>query len=103
MCWVPVTDGLYVTWHVAELPLPLNVHWPFAGVNVPFPSLVNVTVPPGVPGVPVLVSVTVAVHVVEPFTGTEVGEQLTLVVVLRFVTVIETVATFESELPSFAL
>ena len=22
MCWVPVADGLYVTWHVAELPLP---------------------------------------------------------------------------------
>ena len=38
-------------------------------------------------GVPILVSVTVAVQVVVPPTGTVVGVQLTLVLVARLVTV----------------
>src|SRR5437773_1216665 len=69
MCWVPVADGLYVTWHVAELPLPLKVHWPLAGVNVPLPSLVNVTVPPGGLGVPWLGGVTMLKVRLSPSTS----------------------------------
>ncbi|MDQ3165199.1 MAG: hypothetical protein M3Q17_03395, partial [Actinomycetota bacterium] len=43
----------------------------------------KVTVPWGVVGVPVPVSVTVAVHVVGPATGTVAGVQLTFVEVGR--------------------
>jgi len=46
-----------------------------------------VTVPVGVLAVPLSVSVTVAVQVVEPSTGTVAGLQLTAVEVERFVTV----------------
>ena len=56
-------------------------------VNVPVPLLVNPTVPVGALVVPPDVSVTVAVHVVAELTATEAGEQLTLVVVVRVVTV----------------
>jgi len=56
-------------------------------VNVPVPLLVKLTVPVGALVVPVEVSVTVAVHVVAEFTGTEDGVQLTAVVVTRLFTV----------------
>jgi hypothetical protein len=46
-----------------------------------------VTVPPGVIAVPVLVSLTVAVHMVAAFTATEDGEQLAVVEDVRLVTV----------------
>jgi hypothetical protein len=52
-------------------------------LNVPLPLLVQLTVPVGVLAVPVLASLTVAVHVVDVPTSTEVGLQLTLVVLLR--------------------
>ena len=56
-------------------------------VNVPVPLLVNETVPVGALVVPPEVSVTVAVHVEGDPTETEVGVQLTAVVVVRVVTV----------------
>ena len=43
---------------------------------MPAPVVENMTVPVGVIGVPGLVSVTVAVHEVGSFTGTELGEQI---------------------------
>ena len=67
---------------LAELPAPDSVH--VAGLNEPGPPLlVNETVPVGVMAGGVSVSVTVAVHVVGPPTGTVPGEQLTLVLVFR--------------------
>ena len=56
-------------------------------VKVPVPLLVNETMPVGALAVPPEVSVTVAVHEVGAFTATEAGEQLTPVVVVRWVTV----------------
>ena len=56
-------------------------------VNVPVPLLVKATVPVGALWVPVAVSVTVAVQLVGALTGTELGEQLTLVEVDLVVTV----------------
>ena len=46
-------------------------------LNVPL-SVVTVTVPVGVVAPAPEVSVTIAVHVVVPFTGVDVGVQLTL-------------------------
>ena len=63
----------------------LRVHM-FDGVNEPEPLVAKVIMPVGLVGVED-VSVTVAVHVVGAFTGTEPGLQLTLVEVGRFVTV----------------
>ncbi len=47
--------------------------------------LLKVTVPEGVTGVPTSASVTVAVHHVGAFTGTEAGLQMRLVDVVRLV------------------
>jgi len=80
---VPV--GLYVTEHDADAPVPLSVQGD--PVNVPVPLLANDTVPVGVTAVPAELSVTVAVHVTVPPTLIEEGEQLTLVMVVRDVTV----------------
>jgi hypothetical protein len=60
-----------------------------AGVNVPAPLLENVTVPVGVVAGAGPVSVTVAVHVVEVFTATVLGEHETEVLVGRGLTVID--------------
>ena len=49
-------------------------------LNVPL-SVLKVTVPVGVVAPEPVVSATVAVHVVVPFTGTVVGVQLTLALV----------------------
>src|SRR2546422_344778 len=57
----------------------LNEH----AVNVPVPLLAGVIVPPGALSVPVSVSVTVHVQVVESFTGIDPDAQLTPVVVVR--------------------
>ena len=56
-------------------------------VNVPVPLLANVTVPVGVTAVPAELSVTVAVQLTLPPMLIEDGEQLTLVMVVRDVTV----------------
>src|SRR6266851_7669177 len=53
------------------------------------PSAVKFTSPVGALFVPLAVSVTTAVQVVDPFAWKEDGEQLTVVVVERFVTVTE--------------
>jgi hypothetical protein len=57
--------------------------------NVPGFELVKVTVPPGRMAVPPEASETVAVQVVPEFTGTEDGEQLTVVELERFWAVME--------------
>src|SRR5438132_11357301 len=75
---VPIMLGVYVDVLVAGL-LALSVH----AVNVPVPLLAGVIVPPGALFVPVSVSVTVTVQVLESFTGIELGAQLTPVVVVR--------------------
>ena len=75
---VPITLGVYVDVHVAGL-LVLSVH----AVNVPVPVLAGVIVPPGALLMPVSVSVTVTVQVVESFTGIDPDAQLTPVVVVR--------------------
>src|SRR5437870_11122122 len=75
---VPITLGVYVDVHVAGL-LTLSVH----AVNVPVPLLASAIVPPGALLVPVSVSVTVTVQVVESFTGIDPEAQLTAVVVVR--------------------
>ena len=82
MVCVPITVGVKVTEH---WPLALSVQLA-AGVKLPCgapPLFVKVTVPVGVVAVPGLVSVTVAVQVVGPFTGTELGMQVTPVLVDR--------------------
>jgi hypothetical protein len=76
---------VYVTEQVAVGPAPLNVQ--LVGLNVPLPLLVKLTVPVGVIGAPVSLSVTVAVQVVETPAATVGGEQSTVVIVERFVTV----------------
>jgi hypothetical protein len=84
---VPV--GLYVTEQVAVAPVPLSVQGD--PVNVPVPLLANDTVPVGVTAVPGELSVTVAVHVTVPPMLIEDGEQVTLVMVVRDVTVMDAV------------
>ena len=56
-------------------------------LKVPAPLEANSTIPVGVLVLPVAVSVTVAVQVVGLFTGTLVGVQLTLIMVVRGVAV----------------
>jgi len=68
-----------------EAPVPMRVQ--FGALNVPVPLLVKLTVPAGVITVPEEESVTVAVHVVCSLRATEVGVQLTVVVVFLLVTV----------------
>src|SRR3989442_8476409 len=72
-------------------------------VNVPVPLLAGVIVPPGALSVPVSVSVTVHVQVVESFTGIDPDAQLTPVVVVRGRTVSAKALAAQdhtSELPS---
>jgi hypothetical protein len=83
---VPIAVGVYVTEQLAELPLPASVHVPVP-LNVPAPFDVKVTKPVGVEVVPGLVSVTVAVHDVEPPSVTVAGEHVTVVPVERLLTV----------------
>src|SRR2546428_181294 len=75
---VPITLGGYAEGHGGGL-LAVGVH----AVNVPVPVLAGVIVPPGALFVPVSVSVTVTVQVVESFTGIDPDAQLTPVVVVR--------------------
>ena len=94
MC-APLAFGVKVTEQLAELPVPLSVQ--LAAEKVP-PLFVKLTVPVGVVATPGVVSVTVAVQLVELPTGTEAGVQLTLVVVGCLVTV--TTAAVAPEEPS---
>src|SRR2546428_8282632 len=82
---VPTTVGVYVTEQLELLPEPLSVQG--LPLKVPAPLEEKSTVPIGVLVLPVAVSVTVAVQVVALFTGTLVGVQLTLVMVVRGVAV----------------
>jgi hypothetical protein len=79
---------VYVTEHVADAPVPANVHG--LVVKVPVPLEVKLTVPAGVLAVPAAVSVTVAVHVPACPTLNVVGQAIVVVVVLRLtVTVVD--------------
>ena len=69
-----------MTEQLAALPLPLSVQLD-EGLKVPVPLLVKLTVPVGVVAPELAVSVTVAVQVVDPLTGTVPGVQLTVVLV----------------------
>jgi hypothetical protein len=71
---------------VAVAPVPESVQL-FEGLKVPAPLLLQVTVPVGVINMPGDVSVTVAWQVVETPGCTKLGEQVTLVEVVRLVTV----------------
>ena len=82
----PTGAGVYVTEQVAAAPAPVSVQLA-AGLKVPLPLLAKVTVPLGVIGVPVSLSVTVAVQVVETPAGTVGGVQSTVVIVERLVTI----------------
>ena len=77
---MPLAFGVKVTEQLAELPVPLSVQ--LEAEKVP-PLFVKLTVPLGVMAVAGPVSVTVAVQLVGLPTGTEAGEQLTVVVVGR--------------------
>ena len=78
-----MTVGVYVTVHLPAL----NVQ-EAAGLNVPVPLLMKLTVPVGVIGVPAAdVSVTVAWHAVELFTTIVAGAQTIVVLDVLRVTV----------------
>ena len=86
MLWLPPCEGVNVTEHVAELPVPLSEQ--LVALKVPLLSLFQpLTVPVGMLFVPLDVSVTVAVHVVGWPTVTGFGEQEMEVVVSRLLTV----------------
>src|SRR2546426_12841317 len=87
---VPTAVGVYVTEQLLELPEPERPQFA-ALLKVPAPLLVKLTVPVGVVFVPTSVSVTVAVQVVGGPRTTVDGEQLTPVVVERFVVTMTTV------------
>src|SRR5437016_3673860 len=71
-------------WCTVHLPVASRVQ--LAALKVPAPSLVQLTVPVGVLAPVPAVSLTVAVQVVEPSTGTEGGTQSTLVPLVRVAT-----------------
>ncbi len=81
---VPAPVGVNVTEQLPETRLQI-----VDGLNEPLavPDEMNLTCPLGVLGVPVAVSVTVAVHVEPLFVTTDDGVQLTVVEVDRPVTV----------------
>ena len=80
----PTAFGVKLTEQLAEPPLPESVQ--LAALKVP-PLLVQLTVPVGVVAEPGVASVTVAVQLVALPTGTEAGEQFTVVVVSCLVAV----------------
>jgi hypothetical protein len=83
----PSALGVYVVVHVAMPEPPLSVHGLVP--NVPPPSVdVKLTSPLGVIGVPVSLSVTVAVHVTDPLIPSDDGHESDVEVV-RAVTVTE--------------
>jgi len=88
--WLPPAVGVKTTVQVAVAPLPLSVHVVPGLLKLPAALLENVTVPLGVRALPGAVSVTVTVQVVSWLAlsrFTDDGEQETVVVVARFVTV----------------
>ena len=74
-----------MTEQLAVVPVCESEH--SVALNVPGPLLVQFTVPIGADGVPVALSATIAVHVVGCPIWTEVGEHLTVVEVVRGLTV----------------
>jgi hypothetical protein len=64
--------------------LPVESSVQLSALKVPTPVLLKLTMPLGVLLVPMSVSLTVAVQVVESFTGMVVGEHVTEVLVERW-------------------
>jgi len=81
---VPRAVGVYVTEQVLLLPLADPSVQDAAGLKLPVSFVVKLTLPTGALAPLPLVSVTVAVHVVEAFTATVEGKQLTEVLVERW-------------------
>jgi hypothetical protein len=82
----PSMVGVYPTWQLAVVPLTaLNVHGD--PVNVPLLLVVQLTVPVGVLPMPPSTSVTVAVQAAAVPTLSGFGAQLTVVEVVRRLTV----------------
>jgi len=97
--WLPSPPeaGVKVTEHDPELPLPAESGHAALLENDPLPPE-NSTVPSGLPADPELVSLTVAVHVVGPFTGSEDGEHASEVDVERLTTeIVAPAVSAESE------
>lgn len=83
--WVPVALGVYVTKHSAGAPLPpLGMSEQVVAPKVPLPLLLQLTLPVGMFFEPVLVSATVAVQVTLVPTESGLGEQSTVVELLRW-------------------
>src|SRR5712691_1623025 len=76
--------GVSVTVQVELVEPVVSVHG--LVVKPPVPLVANETVPVGADLVPGSVSLTVAVQLLVPFSGTEAGEHVTAVEVDRFVT-----------------
>ena len=83
---VPMALGVYVTEQDDELPEPTSVQLP-PPLKLPAVLEEKLTVPEGRDEVPESVSETVAVQVEAEFTGTEDGEQTTVVPEVRLVAV----------------
>ena len=79
---MPTALGVYVTEQLDELPPPAT-RLQLVGLKAPLPLDVKVTAPVGFDFMPESLSVTVAVQVVGLPTAMLVGEQLTLVLVVR--------------------
>jgi hypothetical protein len=78
----PIAAGVYVTEQLADAAVAA-ASVQLVALNVPARLDVTLTVPFGTIAPAPDVSLTVAVHIVEPLTGTVDGEQLRLVVVDR--------------------
>src|SRR5262245_58018051 len=87
MAWVPTAVPVYEIEQPATPALPVSVQLAGAGVNVPAPLVVKAIVPVGVLTRPGLTSVTVTEHELAEFRIAGVGTQLTVVDVVRLVTV----------------
>jgi hypothetical protein len=84
---VPIELGTNVDEHVDSPGVAVATSVQLAGMNVPLPLVLKLTVPVGAVFVPPDVSSTVAVQMVASFTATVSGAQVTVVDVDRFATV----------------
>ena len=85
MVWFAALLGVKVVVQLA-CATPLGTRVQLVGAKVPAPLVLKLTVPVGVVFVPASVSLTVAVQAVSLSTATLAGMQLTVVEVLRLVT-----------------
>src|SRR3989442_886079 len=86
MVCVPALVEVNNTEQLAVPVVPVGVSRQLELLKLPAPLLLKLTLPVGALLVPLAMSVTTAVQVVEPFAWKEDGEQLSVVVVERSVT-----------------